>query len=64
MRKKLRETIADTELRSWEISKKIGICNNRFSGIVSGRVDPKLSEIIKLSKLFKQPAGDLFSELA
>lgn len=46
-----------------EVAALTEISEARLSGILNGWQEPKLNEMVKLSKLLEQPVSELFPEL-
>ncbi len=62
MNKALRIAIIESDLKQYEVARKIGVGEARMSGFVRGRFEPTKDEKKLLARVLKRPIHELFEE--
>ncbi len=62
MKNRLRELRAQKEWSQGDLAEKLGVSRQTINAIETEKYDPSLPLAFKVSKLFKQPIEDIFSD--
>lgn len=62
MKNRLRELRAQKEWSQGDLAEKLGVSRQTINAIETEKYDPSLPLAFKVSKLFKQPIEEIFSD--